>query len=120
MTKQEALILCNEILQKAGIAKFSNSDYPPIIIVNGDITQVSFGDNYSNNTINTNTKDNVNVGDNSLVNSNNNRVKPSGDAVVEQMMVELRELIKALTDAMVANQRTYDRLLAIIERNNLK
>lgn len=57
----------------------------------------------------------LHVGDNSLVNSNNNRVKPSVDAVVEQMMSELSELRKALTDALIVNQKHTDRLLTIIE-----
>lgn len=71
-------------------------------IANGGITQVSHGD-YSPN-----------------VNGSSNNVKPSVDAMLDRAMLELAELRKALTDALIVNQRHTDRLLTIIENEQAK
>lgn len=67
------------------------------------VTQVSNSDHYTN-VQDTNVQGNLTVG------------RPSVDSAVEQMMSELSELRKALTDALIVNQKHTDRLLTIIEK----
>lgn len=54
------------------------------------------------------------------VNGSSNNVKPSVDAMLDRAMLELAELRKALTDALIVNQRHTDRLLTIIENEQAK